>query len=189
MPSKRNAFPYRLARKVAGWGCHFDSITELKFTLSIMEDYHFLRSPVSIYYHPGTKITLDQVRRCHLRYTPDFLIRHKQNFEAYLIEIKPRAFENHPQLELRKAVAENYVLRKNLDWKFRVVFDDEIILSLQQQQSFENCLSLSTSKQMSEWFTEYKHRMGQTFPDNIMTDLIIAGPKTRNNNWKQIKLL
>ena len=97
-----------------------------------MEEYYFLRSPVAIYYHPGTKITLDHLRRCHLRYTPDFLIRHKETFEATLIEIKPRAFEDHPQLFLRKAVAENYILRKNLDWKFKVVFDDQIILTEDQ---------------------------------------------------------
>ena len=189
MPSKRNVFPYRDSRKVSGWGCQFDSLTELKYVISVMEEYHFLRSPVAIYYHPGTKITLDNIRRCHLRYTPDFLVRHKQTYDAMVIEIKPRAFENHPQLALRKAVAENYITRKNLDWKFKVVFDDEIILTEEQLQSFETCISLPSDKAMCEWFTEYCHRIGHTFPDNMLTNLIISGPKSQTPNWKQMKLL
>lgn len=105
MPAKKNVLPYRICRKISGWGFQFDSLTELKYAISIMEEYHFLRSPVSIYYHPGTKLTIDHIRRCHLRYTPDFLIRHKQTFEAFVVEIKPRTFEHHPQLLLRKVVA------------------------------------------------------------------------------------
>jgi hypothetical protein len=189
MSAKRNAFPYRSAKKIAGWGYQFDSLTELKYAISIMEDYHFLRSPVAIYYHPGTKITLDHIRRCHLRYTPDFLIRHKQTFRATLVEIKPRAFEYHPQLSLRKLVAENYILRKNLDWTFKIVFDDQVILTEQQMQSFETCTSLSSDKAMSAWFTSYCRRMNQTFPDNLLTDLIISGPGQHKPLWKQIPLL
>lgn len=189
MPSKRNTFPYRISRKVSGWGCQFDSLTELKYVISIMEEYHFLRSPVSIYYHPGTKVTLDQIRRCHLRYTPDFLIRHKQTCEALLVEVKPRAFENNPQLTLRKTVAENYIHRKNLDWKFKVVFDDEILLTEPQMQAFEAFLSLTNDKAISEWFTHYCHRSGQTFPDNKLTNLIISGPNKFSPTWKQMKLL
>ncbi|HUZ61432.1 MAG TPA: hypothetical protein VMU83_21835 [Hanamia sp.] len=44
------------------------------------------------------------------------------------MEVKPPGFENHPQLLLRKEVAENYIRWKNYDWKFKVIFDDEIIL-------------------------------------------------------------
>lgn len=189
MPAKRNVFPYRNARKVSGWGCRFDSLTELKYAVSIMEDYHFLRSPVSIYYHPGTKLTIDHVRRCHLRYTPDFLIRHKQTYEAFLVEIKPRAFEHHPQLDWRKAVAENYIAKKGLDWKFRIVFDDQIILTEDQLESFEACAALTSAAAVTEWFTEYCHRMGQTFPDNMLTNLIVSGPNHAVPQWKQMRLL
>lgn len=154
-----------------------------------MEEYHFLRSPVAIYYHPGTKITLDHLRRCHLRYTPDFLIRHKETFEATLIEIKPRAFENHPQLFLRKAVAENYIQRKNLDWKFKVVFDDQIILSEEQLGDFSECTSLSSGKAMAAWYAAYSRRMNQIYPDNLLSDLVISGPKRPTHLWKQLPLL
>lgn len=189
MPSKRNVFPYRTSRKVTGWGYQFDSLTELKYAISIMDEYYFLRSPVVIYYHPGTKVTLDHIRRCHLRYTPDFLIRHKQTYQASLVEIKPRAFENNPQLTLRKAVAENYIARKNLDWQFKIIFDDQIILTTPQQQSFELCLSQPTDKAMRDWFTDYYHSHVQTYPDNMLTNLIVSGPKTHIPNWKQMRLL
>ncbi len=181
MPDRRNTFPYRTAKKVTGWGNQFDSLTELKYAISVMSEYHFLRSPVSIYYHPGTRITLDNLRRCHLRYTPDFLIRHKKTFEATLVEIKPRAFEDHPQLFLRKAICENYILRKNLDWKFKVVFDDQIFLSEKQSKDFNESASLSPGKAMSIWLRSYCRRMNQTFPDNLLSDLVISGPKRFTN--------
>jgi len=189
MPAKRNVFPYRTPRKISGWGYQFDSLTELKYAISIMNDYYFLRSPVSIYYHPGTRITLDHLRRCHLRYTPDFLIRHKETFEATLIEIKPRAFENHPQLFLRKMVAENYIQRKHLDWTFKVVFDDQIILNEEQCKAFSECTSLSTGKAMSTWYKAYSLRMSQTFPDNLLNDLVISGPNRPTHSWRQLNLL
>ncbi|MDE3252853.1 MAG: hypothetical protein KGO92_08595, partial [Bacteroidota bacterium] len=122
-------------------------------------------------------------------YTPDFLIRHKETFEATLIEIKPRAFENHPQLFLRKAVAENYIQRKNLDWKFKVVFDDQIILTEEQFNAFTECISLSTGKAMAAWYAAYSRRMNQPFPDNLLCDLVISGPKPPSRSWKQLTLL
>lgn len=189
MPSKRNDFPYRLSRKAQTWGCQFDSLTELKYVISIMDDYHFLRSPVSIYYHPGTKITLDNIRRCHLRYTPDFLIRHKESFESFLIEIKPRSFENHLQLDLRKAVSENYIARKNLDWKYKVVFDDEIILSDEQHRNFQIASSMTSAKELANWFVTYCKNCGYSFPTNMMTDRIINGNNHKPSLWKQQRLL
>lgn len=189
MPAKKNVIPYRISRKISSWGFQFDSLTELKYAISIMEQYHFLRSPVSIYYQPGTKLTIDHIRSCHLRYTPDFLIRHKQTFEAFLVEIKPRAFEHHPQLSLRKAIAENYIARRGLDWQFRIVFDDQIILTEQQLFAFESCKAQSTDKAICEWFNEYCHRMGHTFPDNKLTNLIISGLKSQAPIWKQMRLL
>ncbi|MES2005482.1 MAG: hypothetical protein V4450_13275 [Bacteroidota bacterium] len=189
MPAKRNIMPYRGVKKVTGWGCSFDSLNELKYAMSIMENYFFLRSPVSIYYHPGTKITLDKIRRCHLRYTPDFLVRNKQTFEAHLIEIKPRVFQNHSQLDLRRAVAENYIARKNLDWTYKIVFDDEIILDEQQLLDFECAASLNTGAEVTGWFNDYCRRMGHVFPDNSLTDLIISGRRPQNPKWKQMRLL
>ena len=108
-------FKYRNAKKIVNWGCSFDSLTELKYAVSIVEVYEFLRARVTIYYHPGTKKPTDYIQEFIRHYTPDFLIRHKETGEAFLIEIKPRTFENDPQLLLRREVAENYINWKGYD--------------------------------------------------------------------------
>lgn len=43
---------------------------------------------------------------------------------------------------MRKAVAENYIKRKNFDWKFKVVFGNEIILDENARRIYNHCLAL-----------------------------------------------
>lgn len=157
-------FTYNRSFKIINWGYSFDSLTELKFAVSIMEDYEFLREPVSIYYHPATKITVEHVRQFHRRYTPDFLIRHRQSREAFLVEVKPRSFQCHPQLRLRQRVAENFISRENLDWKFKTVFDDEIILTADQLEEFQQCFHFNSKSAWKTWFEEYNRRLSQMNP-------------------------
>jgi hypothetical protein len=97
-----------------------------------MNDYEILRERVAIYYHPDTLQPTDYIRTCHRRYTPDFLVRHKQTGQAFLVEIKPRAFEEEPQLPVLKQIAENYIRWKKYDWQYKVIFDDEIVLDKEQ---------------------------------------------------------
>lgn len=165
MAKQITLFEYSKSRRIVTWGHHFDSLTELKFAISIRDDYEFLRAPVAIYYHPGTKQPVDHIRCCDRRYTPDFLIRHKQTCEAFLVEIKPRVFEYHPQLVLRKEVAENYIHRKKYDWRFKVVYDDEIILDQEQLEDFTVCCGLKTRSALAAWFTEYTNRLEQMIPN------------------------
>src|SRR5574342_83885 len=87
-------FKYGTSHKIIYWGCVFDSILELKFALSIQNDYEFLRSRITIYYDRLTKKPVSYIQRNYGHYTPDFLIRHKQTKKAYWIEIKPRAFSD-----------------------------------------------------------------------------------------------
>jgi hypothetical protein len=133
------SFIYQRSLKFSSWGCSFDSLLELKYALSIQYDYEFLRSPVSIYYDPGTRLPVTHVRKNIRRYTPDFLIRHKISQEAYWVEIKPRVFELNQQLVLRREVAENYIRWKGVDWKFKIVFDDEIILTAEDRKKINQC--------------------------------------------------
>ena len=72
MVQHTRSFKYGKSHKIIYWGCAFDSMTELKYAVSIMEDYEFLRARVSIYYHPGTREPTDYVREFHRRYTPIF---------------------------------------------------------------------------------------------------------------------
>lgn len=164
MTSQRTNFKYGKSHKITNWGCAFDSLTELKFAISIMEKFEFLRSGVHIYYHPGTKQPTNYIREYHRRYTPDFLIRHKETKEAFLVEIKPRAFEYDPQLYLRKQIADNYIRWKNYDWKFKVVFDDEIILDAEQLEEFEQCCKLKSKSSYKLWFEEYNKKFDRSAP-------------------------
>lgn len=182
-------FNYRKARKVSGWGCHFDSLTELKFAIAVMDDYYILREPISIYYHPTYMLTTERLRGCHLRYTPDFLIRHKQTHKAWLIEIKPRAFENEPELLIRRSVAENYIRYKSRDWNFRVVFDDKIVLNEEQFEVFQTASSLDDSAAITSWFLDYCARTHQNIHSHKHRDWIILGNQKNTNQWKQLKLL
>jgi hypothetical protein len=181
------AFRYGKSFKIVNWGCSFDSLTELKFAISIMEEYEFLRARVSIYYHPGTRQPTDYIRQCHRRYTPDFLIRHKETGEAFLIEIKPRGFQHDAQLKLRKEVAENYIRWKKYDWKFKVVFDDEILLNAEQLEQFEDCCKLKSKSAFKLWFEAYNRRFDRSAPSffkhapgNTQVAFVMFGTEKRN---------
>jgi hypothetical protein len=133
-----NGFIYQRSRKIINWGYAFDSLLELKFAISIQKEYEYLRSHIPIYYDPKTKLPTSYIRANIRRYTPDFLIRHKITKEAFLVEIKPRAFQDNEQLLIRREVAENYIRLKQYDRKFKVVFDDQIKLSPNEQTEFMN---------------------------------------------------
>ena len=162
--AREAAFKYKASHKFVNWGCSFDSLTELKFAISIAEEYSFLRERVSIYYHPATLQPTDYIRDCHRRYTPDFLIRHKETSEALLVEIKPRAFQHEPQLLQRQQIAEAYIRWKGYDWKFKIVFDDEIILTEEQLLQFEDCCRIKSRSARKLWFQEYNNRFDRSAP-------------------------
>ena len=90
-------FVYQQSKRITSWGCCFDSILELKYAVSIKNDYEFLRSHIPIFYDPRTKMPTNYIREHIRRYTADFLIRHKTTGKAYLIEVKPRQFEKEQQ--------------------------------------------------------------------------------------------
>lgn len=157
-------FKYRGSRKIIYWGSSFDSLLELKYALSIQDEYEFLRSHISVYYDPSTKEPTNYIRNNIRRYTPDFLIRHKLTKEAYWVEIKPKAFSDYAQLALRKEVAENYILWKGYDWEYKVVYDDEIILTLDQLVQFNECCTLISKSARKHWFEKYNTRFDRSAP-------------------------
>ena len=136
------SFEYMQSHKIIYWGSTFDSILELKYAISIQEDFDSLRAHIPIYYDPNTRRPTFYIRDNIRRYTPDFLIRHKHTNEAFLVEVKPRAFEHNQQLVVRREIAENFIRLKKYDWTFKVVFDDEIKLNFQQQMIFDHCRNL-----------------------------------------------
>ncbi len=169
MKAPKQKFTYFGAIPLISWGGHFDSLTELKFAVSIWEEYDFMRSPVSIYYHPGTFQPVNSILTFHRRYTPDFLIRHKISGKAFLIEIKPRAFQMQHELVIRQQVAENFIRLKQYDWKFKIVYDDEIILSAQQLADFGECLRLKGRSSFDKWASQYAEKINASSPDRLST--------------------
>lgn len=113
-------------------GCYFHSRQELKYALSIEQEYHYIREPVYIPYDPHTK-RLPACRWSNVHfYVPDFLIRHKQTRKAFLIEIKPNDFADDKSLILRKKLARQFIRRKNFDWQFKLLNEDGICLTEKQ---------------------------------------------------------
>ncbi len=162
--SQETNFRYGKSYKIIHWGCCFDSLLELKYAISIREDYEFIRSRLHIYYDQGTLKPTNYIRTGIKHYTPDFLIRNKATNEAWLIEIKPRAFENHQQLKLREQVAENYIRWKNYDWKYKVVYDDEIILDEHSLKVFEECCQLKSKSAFKIWLERENKRYDRSAP-------------------------
>lgn len=164
IPKIMKGFIYQRSRKIINWGYAFDSLLELKFAISIQKDYEYLRSHIPIFYDPKTKLPTNYIRANIRRYTPDFLIRNRITKEAFLVEIKPRAFENNDQLFLRKEVSENYIRLKQYDWKFKVVFSDEIVLSPDEQTTFRNCCKQIPRSERKFQFKQLNDRFDRSQP-------------------------
>lgn len=159
------------------WGCCFDSLTELKYAISIRDEFEFIRCRIHIYYEQRTLRPTDYLRNGVKHYTPDFLIRNRNSNEAWLVEVKPRAFEHEPQLALRKEVAENYIRWKKYDWKYKVVFDNEIILDEASLGTFEDCCRLKSKTAFKIWFEQEHRRYDRSAPlffTNQLTNKQIA---------------
>lgn len=153
-------FQYGKSFKMIYWGCQFDSLLELKYAISIQEEFEFLRNRVVIYYQHGTCKPTFYLREGVRHYTPDFLIRNKKTGEAYLIEIKPRAAQYDPQLIVRTAVAENYIKWKKYDWKFKIVYDDEILLDEAAVRIYEDCCKLKSKSAFKLYLYEQEKKYG-----------------------------
>lgn len=164
MKTQSSKFKYGKSFKIIRWGCSFDSLLELKFAISVQDEYAFVRERVTIFYHKGTLLPTNYHREGVLHYTPDFLMRNKETGEAFLIEIKPRAAQHDPKLEIRRQVAENYIRWKNYDWKYKVIFDDEITLSEEMLGIFEDCCKLKSKSAFKLWFQQMNERYDRSAP-------------------------
>jgi len=83
-----------MPRKLYYNGCIFHSGAELKYALSIEDEYAYIIHPKRIFdsfYRANGKIV--QVENFTQNYTPDFFIRSYTNKIGYIIESKPMDFE------------------------------------------------------------------------------------------------
>lgn len=191
MTPASNKFKYGKSCKIIHWGCTFDSLTELKYAISIQDEYEFIRARVTIYYDRKTLMPTNYITAGCSHYTPDFLIRHKRTGEAFLIEIKPSAAKHDPQLVLRKQVAENYIRWKGYDWKFKLTFSDEIMLTESELAIFEDCCKLKSKSAFKLWFQEQNNRYDRSAPTFFAkvprdTDIryIMFGQRSGKQGWK-----
>ncbi|HEX3165416.1 MAG TPA: hypothetical protein VHQ93_04100 [Chitinophagaceae bacterium] len=92
------------------------------------------------------------------------MVRHKVTKKAFLVEIKPRAFEGNEQLSVRRQVAENYIRMKQYDWEFKVVYSDEIKLSRDEHNRFLKCFRLIPGSRKKFLFKELNDRFDQSRP-------------------------
>jgi hypothetical protein len=129
-------FKYTKSYRIPYRGCHFDSLLELKYALSIEDEYRYLHKPVIIGYDPKTMRTTSYFRETTRMYTPDFLVRHKSTGEATLVEIKPDGFELSGQLSSYTAVGNNYIEQNDLPWTYKIIFEKDFLLDSLQQQKF-----------------------------------------------------
>lgn len=157
-------FKYGRSFKIIYWGYQFDSILELKFAISIRKDYQFLRSQIPIYYDPVTRKPTDNIRGNIVRYTPDFLIRHKVTGQAFLVEVKPKAYDDEKDLSKRKEVAENYISWKGYDWNYVLIYSDEVILSPDEEMELEECLKLKSSSSSKIRLQKANDRYDRSMP-------------------------
>jgi hypothetical protein len=184
-----STFYKKCAQAFTCWGCSFDSLLELKYAISIAGDFEFLRAAIHIFYNPRTRETSDYIREGFRRYVPDFLIRDKITGDAFLVEIKPEGFDDTVELELRKSVAENYIRRKSFDWKYKVIYGNEIILDENAQRLYEQCLALKFSVELNErpigdlHFNPNEEPLFSKRPANGITAFIMFGDtcKPKNN--------
>lgn len=171
--SQSTRFRYGKSFKIINWGCSFDSLLELKYAISIGNEYEFTRARIHIYYDQKTKRPTDYLRTGIKCYTPDFLIRHKHTNQAFLVEIKPDAFSDSKKLADCKEIAENYIRWKGYDWSFIVVRGNEIRLTAEQEKQFSQCYELkskSAFKLHFEKLTNCFDRSAPTFFKNIPPD-------------------
>jgi hypothetical protein len=165
-------FFYHKSKPISYRNCLFDSRAEFKFALSIEDEHRFLREYVAIWYDPRTNLPVPKHPVMYLpedsrKYSPDFLIRHVQTGKASLVEVKPSAYSDDGWLQKKVAMAEAYISRQNLDWEFKVVFDNEIFLTKEKwaiyQAVFDRQKGFEMLREMQRQDKKYSTRAVKYF--------------------------
>lgn len=129
-------------------GCHidykgigFDSLLELRYAISIQDEYAFLRESIKIFYDPISQTSTNYLREGIKKYTPDFLIRNLATRKAYLVEVKPHAFDDFSALALFQNICDHYIAAGKYDWEYKVVFEEDIFLAPKQRELYDAILA------------------------------------------------
>ena len=134
-------------------GILFDSLNELKYALSIEDEYCYLYHPFKIYdtfmYH-GRKVIENNTPS----YTPDFLIRHSKSNEAFLVEVKGNSEKDQ---EKRSRIAKEFIKNHGRDYSFQWVKMSQKDLSLKKEKRFHEVCSnqkelIRFYRFLSDWY-------------------------------------
>jgi hypothetical protein len=173
---------YRESTPVWYNGCYFHSILELKYVLTIEQDYYYIREPVVIPYDPHTQ-QLPAGWGCnHQFYIPDLLIRHKGTNEAFLIEIKPGNYTEEDALRKREKLSNAFIKKQMADWKYLLVQEDMICLDAAQKQKLEAIKASAVSDK------PYVRSFYSIVPEQNGTSLSMADYVYMVKNGKRRKL-
>ncbi len=111
----------------------FERSCVLKFLLSVEEACAWVRDDLDIPYPVGNPDA--SLTQC-VNYVPDMLIRNWTTGRAELIQIVPGGFDDFEWLAALQALVKLHCAIHELDWKFQVVFEEDIVLDDDQQRRF-----------------------------------------------------
>jgi hypothetical protein len=127
----------------------------IKFLCSVADEYELICPAPVIFYDPVTYLPAFPIDSLHEKYRADFLIRHRTNGQALLIELHPASMVNDTRLRLRRSIAQNYIACKGYDWQYRCLFQEYVHLSEEQSSRFESYSHMKTNKDQFEWLIDY----------------------------------
>jgi hypothetical protein len=118
-----------------------DSLTELRFVLSIEDTHAWLREDLKLYFDseytkPGE---LPPIRSI----TPDFLIRNWRTGKAHLIEVKPAGYNLLFDQIRRKKIIDSYISYFGYDWTYTLNLDSQVILPVEKLEKYKALIRTS----------------------------------------------
>ena len=131
------------------------SALQVKFLLSVADDYEFNCPAPPIYYDPVTYQPTFCIDRLHQAFCADFLIRHRTTGKAFLIDVLPDLLEDDCRLLLCRQIAENYIAGKGYDWKYKFLFENEILLTPGESMLFDSYTQMCSDDDRREWLMDY----------------------------------
>ena len=131
------------------------SVQQVKFLLSVADDYEFICPAPAIYFDPVTYQPTFCIDRLHQAFCADFLIRNRIIGQAFLIEVLPDFLADDPRLLVRRQIAENYIAGKGHDWKYKCLFEEEILLTSGESMLFDSYAQMCCEEDRREWLMDY----------------------------------
>jgi len=157
---------YKRAIIIEYKGVQFDSLLELKFVLLIENRCSWIKEPKTIFYDPVTLNPLTYLKENTKKYTPDFLVRKWTDNSAHLIELKPKMFLDSDQMKIRNQVVMNYITDNNLDWKYKVLSEQDIILNPRLKEKYQEIVETNKKTKRKSRLMKMDKKYNNTYLEN-----------------------